>query len=736
MNDDLVPPVTSISLPELFSPNHEIVPVMRESFSSSELLYERAMERFYHAVAIENAELTKQTERKVGILAHGKQRSRLLSSPDHAKSSQRRSSEGQPDLSSIKQQSLTMANYDLLANKEQFHSDPSLPGNKDETESSEGETNNWRKLSSANSEGIHQLQRWHDSNMLQENDENMNPSRPNNGPSSLSDAMDDEMSRLSRNLETLRREAKTLSATSTEDEDNTNKVSSIEYSEDSNDDSEDIQLLKTKILERPVINEEDTYHPRGLATMHVKNLPGALPPLRIPSASAPSSTVTSPLPSPNIMPKSILKKRTESDVIPVNSFGRPIPPEKPIRKVLSRPDIDEGLMIEVEQRRQSLPPKSPELLSNQDRNRLELPRNSIVNSSESDTDNSNLLSAGEVAKNRRRSTGRLLRTANSITDEESQQLEKQRLEERMAVVDHYTEIVREHSHTTFPSRSTSLPRFTTANKTFSPERTFDNNNHSRRNVVSHTDLPSQDIKVPTDRPRSIVSPQRSVISPQKNVTIARELVAQKEPIRQRGRSPGKRHVVRESPFSSSQERETPVIKVKVKSRGVSRERNRISVTPEKSEVVAAQRKLRGPSVERVANVRRKSTSRSSSKDRHSSGTNVTGNDLNAVKSKLQNLQRQEQEESDDLPVRRGVSRRRGSRSNSKYLLASQVNAQVQVKSTMVYLTDLTLLIAAIYVYLFKKEIFAIPFLALLFYRHIQEGVHRRLRGWRIFPRRQ
>lgn len=52
-DEDLVPPPMSFSLPELFSADHQVVEIFREAVSSTELLHERAMERFYRAVEAE-----------------------------------------------------------------------------------------------------------------------------------------------------------------------------------------------------------------------------------------------------------------------------------------------------------------------------------------------------------------------------------------------------------------------------------------------------------------------------------------------------------------------------------------------------------------------------------------------------------------------------------------------------------------------------------------------------------
>ncbi|XP_063987218.1 uncharacterized protein LOC135167691 [Diachasmimorpha longicaudata] len=58
-DDDLLPPPMSRSLPELFSADHHLIEIMREAFSSTELLHERAIERFQRAVAMEEASTKK-----------------------------------------------------------------------------------------------------------------------------------------------------------------------------------------------------------------------------------------------------------------------------------------------------------------------------------------------------------------------------------------------------------------------------------------------------------------------------------------------------------------------------------------------------------------------------------------------------------------------------------------------------------------------------------------------------
>lgn len=126
-------------------------------------------------------------------------------------------------------------------------------------------------------------------------------------------------------------------------------------SEAESTDSEDLKHLKDRIMAIPVLEEEETYHPRGRMVMHVEktDAPPPVPPHRCPLidvtlSNVPDRTNLSPTPplSPDgtSMPRSILKKRNDNEPIPMNQFGRPVPPEKPIRKSLP-PYEDSNLTI-------------------------------------------------------------------------------------------------------------------------------------------------------------------------------------------------------------------------------------------------------------------------------------------------------------------------------------------------------------------------------------------------------
>lgn len=113
-------------------------------------------------------------------------------------------------------------------------------------------------------------------------------------------------------------------------------------------DSEDLKQLKARIMAVPVLEEEGTYHPRGRMVMNADpGSPPPVPPHRTPFHDIPpperalSPTNLTPASSNSaIVPKSILKKRTDPEPVPTNQYSRPAPPEKPIRKSLPVYDDD------------------------------------------------------------------------------------------------------------------------------------------------------------------------------------------------------------------------------------------------------------------------------------------------------------------------------------------------------------------------------------------------------------
>lgn len=744
----------SLSLPELFSANHQVVEVLREAVSSTELLHERAMERFYRAVALEEAELAKKNENSTksvekretsaspidgSALSSSSARlrnTRLRRRPSSTGSpvqttatrsswNRRRSSEGQNSPSKIPR---GLPATLLLPVPQLVASDPNLA--KHESEIAESESRSDTSRLQADLENISgsersKLHRWDDKSMplipseYAEENETGSARLPDRFPGSMdkTPSKDEEEPKIHE-----------LSDEEIEDEE----------LEEESDSSEDLKLLKSRILAQPVVDEEDTYHPRGRPTPHV---PSPEP------ASPTTSEHRGPMTPNNVSqpPKSILKKRTEEEPLPVNRFGRPIPPEMPIaERQKKRTDDDEPEDIPVSSvtmRKRSLTSpeatRSPEL-------------------SEMDRDNANLLSVAEVARSRRRLSAQKpqLPTKTSFEEEED-------LQARMAVIDHYTEIVREYSmaHSVIPPyrRSNTLP-MNAERRALTAYESIDKTEADRPSSVSPAPSFETEKETPTEKPASTLK-KEDATSGRKNgvgsrgTTPARDITKTTMESRESRRmsrkespAPRSRNVSTERPQtgggsrSSSRTRKrevsqdrsskTPRSSSKTRNRESSRDRagSRSSSKTRIQREISQERPPSRLRKERSVSQSRPS-SRASSKERHRAAVEPNPSDSEAS-SKISGRKKND-----------GKKLERSSRANSKIRRVSPVGTEARpspevderlaadavkkVRTTVSYVTDLTLLIAAIYVYLFKKEILAVPIIGLLLYRRIQEDIH----GW-------
>ncbi|CAL7935359.1 unnamed protein product [Xylocopa violacea] len=730
--EDLIPPPMSLSLPELFSAEHQVVETLREAVSSTELLHERAMERFYRAVAAEEAsevakrkiqlerrtgELATTVENKLSVVAEGEildksAFKRRLSNPIvttqnltvwQSKKNRRRLSEGQAEAIKAPLKQLTP---NLLLEVE-ARSDPNIPS---DPESSTAHT--WGL--NIPEDPTTPLRRWHEANIQLVEEKTEEESIPWQ-PSANGDASRDE--RVVPEPQPSQQQTKQEEPEDEEEE-------SIETSEESSEeissaDSEDLKLLKDRIRARQMLDEEETYHPRGKPVLHVEVEPPAIPPHRVPivDVTPPTPTTTAMPVFPNVVPKSILKKPKE-EPIPVNSFGRPIPPEKPIRKTLP-PNVHPINRNNEEERVDAQTEITPESL-----------KTPVM--SESDTDS--MLSAGEAAKNRRIQ-------AKMRTTPSEEEMDEEDIEARMAVVNHYTEIVREHSSRLY-SRSSE------------ERKVGDSVASSRRSSLSE----DQDLKTQTKdaeklngrqemkdnrQVQQVATKKRDEVDRQekpvikrsagsRGTTPARDTKPAKE---KRGSRPASRN---QSPASRS--RNVSVERGGGSSRSSSKTRVRAPSQdrrPPSRTGSEEQRYVREKSVEDgVRRSRRPSSrasSRSSSRDRKRPDT--------PVELKMERLQKA-------LESKRYRAVRRGSGAGREYPERAwresrldeerlAIEAKQNVRSTVGYVTDLTLLLAAVYVYLFKKETLAIPFIALLLYRRVQQEIKGRVsEGWRWSKRKQ
>lgn len=710
--EDLIPPPMSLSLPELFSVEHQVVETLREAVSSTELLHERAMERFYRAVAAEEAsEVAKrkaQVERKTGELAstveekteadidnQDARRStiiRRLSNPGvaaqnlitwQAKKNRRRSSEGQPE---TLKSPLKLISPSLLPAVE-ARSDPNLPGD------CESPTGVWGP--DKEEDAATQLRRWHEANVplvVEKEEEKSMPWR---------DETNEEASRSQGAVP----QARPIAGSKSEQEElEDEELESVETSEESSEegssaDSEDLKLLKTRILARQVLDEQDTYHPRGRSVLHTEPEPLIIPTHNIPilDVTPPTPTLSSPSSPISLIPKSILKKPKEDQPIPVNSFGRPIPPEKPIRKVppvqpvqpVATPEEDIG---DVQPAAETL--KTPIL-------------------SESDTDS--MMSAGEAAKTRR-----IQAKMRSTASEE--EIDEEDVEARMAVVNHYTEIVREYS-SRFNYRS-------------SEERKLvgDSQAGSRRSSVSEEQDRSH-----LNRDRLESAKKQETKEPEKKRATAKQEKINKSAqqdeqkprrARSRGTTPA-RDAKSVRPARPASRNQSPA----TRSRTVSVERGGTSSRSSSKTRVRAPSQDRRPASragsEDQRSTREKSADDESRRSRKTSHSRSSSRDRirpeTPVKMKMERLQKALESKKYRATRRDSGVEKEYSRMNDEQLA---LEAQKNVRFTVSYVTDLILLMAAVYVYLFKKETLAIPFIALLLYRRIQHEIRGRVsRGW-------
>lgn len=681
---DLIPPPISLSLPELFSVEHQIVEVMRTAVSSTELLHERAMERFYRAVAAEEAsEIAKQktqVERQTGELAllnvESVQKSplrRRISNSGvttqnlivswQAKKNRRRSSEGQTETSPKIMKHLSPLLPDVEA-----RSDPNLPSETIMTDS-------WRNNQD---ESIERLRRWHEANVP------------------LSEEIQREKSIRTDDEEEMAASIIVDRAKEMEEEEINSVETSIESSEEiSSADSEDLKLLKSRILARQVIEEEDTYHPRGRPIPHVEPELPQISHDRMTGLEIPSVRAVTPVSPSNIVPKSILKKPKEEMSSPDN-FERSISPEISIRDISPQPHEQENIekIIDIGEKITDFSSISEALKT--------------PTMSESDTDS--ILSAAEAAKNRRMQS-----KLRSITPEEEAEIEA-----RMAVVNQYTEIVREYaSHSRHGSAASSR------RSSISEDQADQKHRVQEKLAPKLKDKQEQDemklkIKDKDKVDKQIKNNQTSAVIKKEGANSRSTTPARDTTIAKRGSRPTSRD---QSPAARKRERTTGASSrssSKTRNRTPSLERNNRSLAKnDLNEQVSRRSKISsGPSS--------RPSSRSNSKERFRATALVESKTEKLQKALESNKYRAMRKEPKEEVTKEIAKKSIPERTDGKQLALEAKNT---VRSTVDYITDLTLLMAAMYVYFFKKETLAVPFIVLLLYRRIQEEIH----GW--MPRR-
>ncbi|XP_044588397.1 uncharacterized protein LOC123267683 isoform X2 [Cotesia glomerata] len=714
-DEDLLPPPMSLSLPELFSANHQVVEILREAVSSTELLHERAMERFYKAVAVEEAEAAKKTD--LGVVDKPKEGLDFISGRLRSTRLKRRPSSGSPvgtqgknkwtrRRSSEGQTSSQLRNLPpslMLPAPQIIASDPNLH-EEDPTE-----------VLKPASPTLASLHHWDDKNM---------PLVPeHHAEEFILEPSEESFTRIEyrRDVKTPDREIAYDSIVADDYEESTDAESEPE-----SDSSEDLRTLKSRILAQPIMDEEDTYHPRGRPILYV---PPPDPEYRVQTIDTvparPFYNVSPNNNNNNIQPKSILKKRTEEDPVPLNSFGRPIPPEKPIIERQEKKEVPVEPPVTLRKKSVTDLSDGAVAISNNNSN-----SNAPV-MSELDSDNASLLNAAEVAKNRRRSNQK------PVVEKKSSVEEKEDLEARQAVVDHYMEIVREYSlsHAVHPvnyskySSNTSNGAITTTNNNKNNNVNDNNNNNKKENNKDSGIIPSLNIQT---KIANLTEKNKEEIGRRNNLTRVTTVDSSSSSI-------PSANMVQENLRSSrglSRNNEATISR----SRNISTERMRSSSKTRMPEVDKGPSRSSSRTRKRDLSGNRDTGSRSSSKQRGET-RKISSRNSSRERFKAVDVSPSDSETSQRV-VGKKISRerperfRRNSRAydrpDKSKLEASGViserlmaEAHINVRSSVSYVIDLIILMAAIYLYLFKNELFAIPFIFLLIYRQVEEDI----RGW-------
>ncbi|XP_050456846.1 titin homolog [Cataglyphis hispanica] len=687
---DLIPPPMSLSLPELFSARHQVVEVMRPAVSSTELLHERAMERFYRAVAAEEAsEIAKrktQLERQTGELAllndesvrQSSLRRRLSNSSVttqnlivswQAKKNRRRSSEGQTE---VTPKAMKLLSPVLLSDVEAI-SDPNLPS---ETMTADS----WRR--NDENESLERLRRWHEANVP------------------LLEEVQEEKSIQADDKEGMVGSITVNRAKEVEEE----EIDSIEVSEESSEeissaDSEDLKLLKSRILARRVIDEEDTYHPRGRSVPHVEPQLPQISHDRMTSLEIPPVRAVTPVSLNNVVPKSILKKPKE-ELIPPDNFGRSIAPEKPIRAIPPQSyerENDEKMNIDIEKRITDFSSMSEVLKT--------------PPMSESDTDS--ILSAAEAAKNRRMQS-----KLRSMTPEE----EAAEIEARMAVVNQYTEIVREYAgHSRHGSAASSR------RSSISEDQADQRHRVNEKLAAKLTDKQEQNETL-----KSKIKNKNKVDQQTKNNQAP--AVIKKESVNSRSTTPARDTTAKRVSRPTSRD-QSPAARRKERTTGATSSRSSSKTRNRTPSLERNNRSLAKNDLKEQGSRRSKIPSGSSSRSSSRSNSRERFGTTASVESKVEKLQKAlESNKYRAMRKESEVTKEIAGKSTPEQTDGKQLalEAKNTVRSTVDYITDLTLLIAAMYVYFFKKETLAVPFIVLLLYRRIQEEIHEWMprRWWR------
>ncbi|KAH8380379.1 hypothetical protein KR009_010299 [Drosophila setifemur] len=667
LEDAIQAPPISISAPDLafleFTNLHTTFP-LRRSVSSTELLYERAMARFYEAVELEQASKSrKASQDKLAQSAPpppANLRKRLGSISEAERVSFERRSElrrQSADVVSIARKWDSRENVNEPINLARVHTTGQLT-----------QQNVREQQEQLEREELGELEEEHLTESTAEDSEEMDIE--------MDDYPEDNPAQ------------KHLHQQSSGDLGSDYTESTASSEQDS------IEKFKMELLARtrsPSPRDLETYHPRSMAA-------GTFTPYRAPTPEQAAVVLTRPvpLPSPDFVPKPILKRSSNEHVeqaaspLPVGNVKEPITTPDPAPAVAQtnpsslKMDLAKGIKSFFSRDKRSATEKNTE--ANEE----------ISNPLEKT--NAAAIAADLEAKRRIKE------------EEELRRQEEERLmqEEAHAAVDHYSDLVREvgssHKyHTPLYLDRDELKRAAAKAASEADEEDLLSNTEEMKRRLANNDDNLLAPPVVRERRLSISEREQLVHVRDASSNLAMHKAPEKEQEREQEETP------------QEEEPEYPTLLVvpppKSKNKSESETENLMS------EIVEARPDARGRTrlvkVKRV--IRRRVPSSTRSRDASLSRPPLAGAVLEA--SPQTSL------------ILSAADRDLLEKAAALAVLQSEEQAHEKVRSALSYCTDLVLFLVACYVYLFKDTRLVLPILGLIIYRQLGEAVRGYIPGW-------
>ncbi|KAH8304009.1 hypothetical protein KR018_003322 [Drosophila ironensis] len=676
LEDAIQPPPISISAPDLafleFTNLHTTFP-LRRSVSSTELLYERAMARFYEAVELEQASKSRKTsQEKLPPPPHqtpANLRKRLGSISEAERQSFERRSE-------LRRQSADVA--------------PMARGRWDSRENVNEQSDHLARTQLS-------LETRQDQRKQPEPEPELELEEEHLTESTADDSEDMDIDEdVDVDVDTGYPPRRQLQQQSSGDLGSDYTESTASSEQDS------IEKFKMELLARtrsPSPRDLETYHPRSMDA-------GTFTPYRVPTPEQAAVVLTRPvpLPSPDFVPKPILKRSsnehvelTPSSPLPAGSGSvkEPIATVAPSVVTTSNPtnltmDLAKGIKSFFSRDKRSATEKNTE--ANQEiSNPLEKTNAAAI--------------AADLETKRR-----------AKEEEELRRQEEERLmqEESHAAVDHYSDLVREvgstHKyHTPLYLDRDELKRAAAraAAETDDEDLLTSTREELKKRLGSNDDML---LAPPVVRERRLSISEREQLVHVRDA--ASNLALHKAPEAQEQEEPARQ----DSPIQPAyEEPEYPAVLIVPPPK--SKNKSESETESVMSEMVEARPDARGRTrlvkVKRV--IRRRVPSSTRSRDASLSRMPTGAVELHSPPSQALVLS--------------AADRDLLEKAAALAILQSEEQAHEKVRSALSYCTDLVLFLVACYVYLFKDTRLVLPILGLIIYRQLGEAVMGYMPGW-------